>query len=619
MPARLPEVHRLSPWPRSATLAAMRLRHSQHLAFFHRREEVYCRHGLTGELTAMSDDVRQLIVAFGEGPGVEPAEVLASAHLSDPDQGASFVETLTRLSILVPEGADERARIRSMVPVIGRWVAWLDDGRVQVVQGRNLQVAPEIRVLEPFEARVFRAIDGERDVAALAAALDGRPAGRAPRPGTLQRVQESLRDFCHPDRQWVALSPARLSYFRRGMPRPPWLDSTMPYAALADDAAPTDPFVTSDGGIDMRDWHREEIVDAVAQFEDRETTLAHLFRHPPPALGGVPFGAALLRGLRARQLWPGVPRAVLEVGAGSGQLAAALLQAHGDAVQAESWTIVEISPALVAAQRALLGPIATALGVQLAVHEADVESADWAPGSVDVVIANEMAGDLRADRLEVSDGPDGAAPARCGSPQAAAAIARYELDLSGAPDGSWLNTGAIGLVERAAAALRPGGLLWLSEFGHRDAWPVESTHLDHPEVSIHFGQLQRVAERCGLQAQIVDVADVIGLQEGHEALRTTATFFRNLRALLAAHGVVIDKRAWLRPALEDVLGPALPIGRLRNLHFGPIGERVMGLQPREFLALVARKPESVSALPATARSRAKRARTLSEDSAGRPR
>ncbi len=618
MPALRPRVHRLSRWLRSATLAEMRLRRSQHLAFFHRRDAVFCRHGLTGELTAMSADVRDLIVAFGEDPGADPGEVLARARLSDPGQGPAFVETLTRLSILVSEGTDELARIRPMVPVIGRWVAWLDDGRVQVVEGRNLQVAPEIRVLQPFEARVFRAIDGERDVVALAAALDGRPTGRAPRPGTLQRVQETLRSFCHPDRQWIALSPARLSYFRRGVPRPPWLDSTMPYADLADDAAPTDPFATSDGGIDNRAWHRDEIVDAVAQFEDRETTLAHLFRHPHPALGGVPFGAALLRGLSARALWPAEARAVLEVGAGTGQLAAAVLRAEGAGAPSPSWTIFEISPTLAAAQRALLEPVAADTGAQVTVHEADIETAAVAPDSVDVFIANEMAGDLRADRIEVSDAKEGEVPARCGNPQAAALVARYDLDLNGAPDGSWLNTGAIGLVERAAAALRPGGLLWLSEFGHRDAWPVESTHLDHPEVSIHFGQLQKVAERCGLQAEVVDVADVIGLQDGHEALQTTATFFRNLRALLAAHGVIVDKRAWTRPALEEALGAALPMGRLRNLRFGPIGDRVMGLRPREFLALVARRPPA-GTKAAGAQTRSPRKRAAGEGRTGRTR
>jgi SAM-dependent methyltransferase len=280
------------------------------------------------------------------------------------------------------------------------------------------------------------------------------------------------------------------------------------------------------------------------------------------------------------QRWPAAPLRVLETGAGTGELAAAALERLPAASHPSlRWSILEISPTLADAQRLRL----SAWSDQVDVTVQDVEAADLGDQDVDVLVSNEMAGDLRSDWLNRDD-------LESASPIARDLIERFGIDLSDAPESFWLNSGAIALIERAAKALAPGGMLWLSEFGHRDAWPVESTQLDHAEVSLHFGVLARIAAQLGLDVEIVDVADVIELDEHVEALATTATFFRNLRALAADRGIHIDKRAWTRDALADAFGDRLPMQRVGNLRFQPIGERVMGLRPREFLALLATKP-----------------------------
>lgn len=557
----------------------MWLRRSHHLSFFSRRDAVYCHHDLTGELTGMSSDLRDLIVAFGDG--AEAADVLRSSAIVDAGRGHEFVETLHRLGILVGRNADERERVHTMVPVIGRWACYLDErAGVTLVRGRNLSTQPELVRLDSWQSRLWRAIDGERNVQEVAAHLDGSARDGRPRPGTLRRVVDTLAAWTHANQQWVKLSPTPMSFHRRGLPRPPWLESTMPYAALADHEQPVDRFATGDGGIDNRGYHRESIEDASAQFEDRETTLAHLFRVPHPALDGRRFGEALVDGWRRLGRWPAGATRILETGAGTGELAAAALARLPAADHPDlRWSILEISPTLAEAQRQRLREEAGRVEVTLQ----DVESADLGIDPIDVLISNEMAGDLRSDWLD-RDQLDRA------SPIARSLIERHELDLTDAPESFWLNTGAIALVERAAAALAPGGMLWLSEFGHRDAWPVESTQLDHAEVSLHFGVLARVARQLGLDCEIVDVADVIELDEEMDALATTATFFRNLRTLAASRGVTLDKRAWTRDTLAQALGDQLPMHRLGNLRFQPIGERVMGLRPREFLALLATKP-----------------------------
>lgn len=557
----------------------MWLRRSQHLSFFSRRDAVYCHHDLTGELTGMSADLRDLIVAFGDG--AEAADVLRATTVVDAPRGHEFVETLSRLGILVGRNADERERVASMVPVIGRWACFVDErAGVTVVRGRNLSTTPELVRLDSWQSRLWRAIDGERNVQEVAAHLDGQPRDGRPRPGTLRRVIDTFSHWTHADQQWLKLSPTPLSYHRRGLPRPPWLESTMPYPRLADDAQPVDPFATGDGGVDNRGYHREAIEDASQQFEDRETTLAHLFRWPHPALAGRRFGEALVDRWRDAGRWPRGATRIVETGAGTGELAAAALARLPVATHPNvRWTILEISPALAAAQRARL----TEQGDRVEVRVCDVEEVDLGEGTIDVLVSNEMAGDLRSDWLDRDDLTKASATAR-------ALLERHGIDLGDAPKSFWLNSGAIALVERAARALAPGGMLWLSEFGHRDAWPVESTQLDHAEVSLHFGVLAKVARQLGLSCEIVDVVDLIGLDESVDALSTTSTFFRNLRALAAARGVTIDKRAWTRDALTDALGDALPLHRVGNLRFQPIGERVMGLRPREFLALLATRP-----------------------------
>lgn len=548
----------------------VKLRRSPWVSFFHRRAAVFAYVGSCGDILEMSADVRDFIVAFGDGASVDEAAERANV---DPNAAAGWAETLRGHAVLLGVGVDPRSGLDGMVPRIAPWCCWARIGRgVTVVQGRSLRDPPRLCALDPWESRLFLAIDAERDVRALAAALDDRAPGQAPKPGTLTRVLETLLTWTSPDLQWTRLSPLPARYDAIARP-PAYLSSTMPYPALADDAVPIDPFADGDG-VDNRAYHRRDIDDAERQFEDVETTLAHLFRDPHPALGGRRYGEALLDGLRTIGCFPEADGRleIVEIGGGTGRLAEAILDALGD--RAVRYRIVELSPALRRAQTERL----QRFGNRAKVLRGDAESLPTSIRDVDLLIANEMIGDLRAAWLDHDTG------------RAHELVQRYEVDLSEAPDQFWLNEGAMRLVAQLSERLRPGGCYWLSEFGHRSAWPVESTQLDHAEVSIHFGALARVASKTGLTAEIRDVADVIELDERPMALSTTATFFRNLRALAASRGVLLDKRAWTRDALEQTLGNALPAERIGNLRFAPIGERVMGLRPREFLALVGRRP-----------------------------
>src|SRR5205807_3134305 len=106
------------------------------------------------------------------------------------------------------------------------------------------------------------------------------------------------------------------------------------------------------------------------------------------------------------------------------------------------------------------------------------------------------------------------------------------------------NAGAIGLVKDAAAALKPGGVLIVADYGDPKA--------DATPSSIRFADLQAEATARGLGARVLPLAEAIGLDVNDLALSTTKASFPALRALFAAHGLDLKKRAWLRSEIEKL-------------------------------------------------------------------
>src|SRR5262249_26044916 len=132
--------------------------------------------------------------------------------------------------------------------------------------------------------------------------------------------------------------------------------------------------------------------------------------------------------------------------------------------------------------------------------------------------------------------------------------------LDDATEPLYLMTGAFELVARVARWLAPGGVAIVTEFGEPGVWPKLSTHLDHPELSTHFGQLQQAARACGLGAELVFVIDLLGLDRDAKGLATTRSHFRALRAMLADAGVALDKIGYTPAMLEAALGGRVELG-----------------------------------------------------------
>jgi len=316
---------------------------------------------------------------------------------------------------------------------------------------------------------------------------------------------------------------------------------------------------TEDGATSLSDWHIDGITDAAVHFDDVETTFAHAFAHPHAALGFQPYGARLYDQLvRAGLISEGAQ--VLEVGPGTGQLARDLLNRDERAAphpRIARYSRLDRSPVLLAAQN---DRVPESHGI-----EGDATAIPLPDASLDLLLSNEVLADLPAVRRS--------------DPEVAERVARYSLDPL--PEGAWYNLGAWKLVEEAARLLKPCGATVLTEFGAEDELPTETTHLDHPEVSIHFGHLRDVARGLGLQAELLPLHTLLDI-DLHARWLSRASF-EGMRALHRSEGLHLEARAWTTatvPKPTEVLG----------LDDVPITADGAAPVVTRILALVARKP-----------------------------
>ncbi|MBM4321819.1 MAG: methyltransferase domain-containing protein, partial [Deltaproteobacteria bacterium] len=493
---------------------------SPSLSWFGRREEVYCYHDLIGYILQMSGDIHELVAWFGT-PHTAAEAVEEFGRLLPEQMVQEIVETLKQHRCLLPPGEDDLGDFAGWVPVKAKWrvACTAPDGMVTLVLSRTASEVPRFRSLDREESVIWGLLDGLRtagEVVAEAALRLGRPEEEL-----RDATRRALASWTHHGAQVVKLHEVPLSFYKGRMHAlPPYLTSTMPFPSLGGGtllaAAGRSPVV------DLRDYHRRHVVDPQLQFDEVETTLNHLFRRPHRALQGRTYPGQMASVLAARGLLPAAGQ-VVEIGGGTGSFAEgfwqALQQEHPERAAALRYTVVELSPALAEHQRRLLAPF----GERVQVQAGDAESLDLPAESVDLLIANEMIGDLRSalvtqDDLDLAE--HGGIPKES-SLEAVELIRSYGLPVGDAPPRFFLNLGALRLLEHVARVLRPGGVAVLTEFGERHAYPCESDHLDHAEFSIHFGHLIHVAHLLGLSPEFEFLMDFLEMDRNLQTLATT--------------------------------------------------------------------------------------------------
>jgi len=310
---------------------------------------------------------------------------------------------------------------------------------------------------------------------------------------------------------------------------------------------------------DTESFHEEVIADADVNFDDVETTLAHLFARPTAALGGRQYGAAfcdvVLDRLRPDLLDPARARrglAVAELGCGTGRFAhdflARLKERAPSLYESTTYTLVDLSPALQQSQRRRLAPHGDRCRFVLG------HLLQWQPDvPVDVVINNEVIADLPVRPLYRDD-------VAADPGEAAACVRRFGLSLAGLPHATLINTDAIELLERLPGLLADDGVAVVTEYGSRTRGPVRVVLGDHVEHSIHFGHLETAAAHLGLVTSTSRVVDLLGFDESQrfvdvenlDVLRRAVGPALGLPALPRMAFSVADVRAWLGPHADRV-------------------------------------------------------------------
>ncbi len=537
----------------------LRLRRSTHLSWFAHIGAVYLFHDLFGYLMEMSADIADFIEAFGDGADTMTIMQRFAPRFEDADP-RQFVDVLHQHAVLVePEDADEPSSIWPYVAIKGKWNVWRRRGdRMTLYTAWGERPVTQI-MLDADETAMWDAFDGEKRLGELRAVFDEAKLGAL------------VRRLVHSDVQAIKLSVMPWSqYAKRPAMAPPYLMSTMPYAAWQ-------PGTPVPAAADLTHYH-QAISGAHEQFDHQETTLSHLLRVPHPALGGKTYGGKLADALTGKL--PAGKVRVLEIGAGLGYVARDMIARFRELDRAVEYTIVELSPALADAQQKLLGNRATWM-----IADARAAKID---GEFDLILSNEMVGDLPAKhgtRADLGLGPDGEADRA--KVRELSELAAEHVMLDDAPDPFYLQTGAFELVAKLAKHLAPGGTLVITEFGDRAKWPTLSTHLDHPELSTHFGHLQQIAKGVGLAAEIVFVIDLLDFDRDQKGLATTRSHFRALGALFADAGIELAKIGYTPELLEQLVGDKLDLATIGELRWDRIEDRLMGLVPHEFKALVA--------------------------------
>ena len=475
-----------------------------------------------------------------------PAEALARFEASAP--GSEFLRRRLEAERLWTEGPVEvedlvvcRNRLALLLP--DEPALWVPVPRIHTAGGRGYrQIA-----LSEYEVALWRAINDGRTVIGIILRTD---------------VHDALARafFYRLTSPWVQAAQLR--------PQPPRaLDPSL--ARIVGVERPP-----QERGPDLRgEWeettldtyHREGITDGATHFDDRETTVAHVFSDPHPALGGSSWGQALHDRLAEEGMLPQTAP-VVEVGCGTGRMAGDLRRRAAGA----PWRYlrVDLSPELLRTQEANAPDT-------ISVH-ADAVALPFADASVGLVLSNEVIADLSA--VPWTPGDTEGQPGEVG-----ARIARYGL--APLPGRGPYNLGAWQFLEEAARVLRPGGFAWISEFGDLEDTPEEAVHLDHPETSIHFGHLRTVAEALGLRAEVARLDDWMRLDPS--ARHLWRPHHHSLRALARRHGTTWPARAWT----EATLARSLP-WPVEGLRFVPISEEGPGPLITRFHVLIAHKSEA---------------------------
>src|SRR5262249_9857026 len=117
---------------------------------------------------------------------------------------------------------------------------------------------------------------------------------------------------------------------------------------------------------------------------------------------------------------------------------------------------------------------------------------------------------------------------------------------------------------------KPGGLLILSEYGGESLYPVESFHLNHSEVSIHFGQVVRCARKIGFTCRLSPLTGFLGIDYRTHVLNGREEDILCLNFVFQKYGMTLPFALFSETDFRARFGDLADRIRLRPIRFLPL-------------------------------------------------
>ena len=342
--------------------------------------------------------------------------------------------------------------------------------------------------------------------------------------------------------------------------------------------------------IQLHQYHAETISDALQQFESDETTIAHVYSCPHPSLSGVPYGAKLAKELSEMGVID-KGKTILEIGGGTGYLARDFLKYLKDkkprTYKHIHYTMLDLSPVLIKSQQEQ-----TTLHRPAISHVwGDALATPFSSGSFSLIIANEMIADLPSVRMKKewldNNSTDKIPPE---SLPALKFIKNFNIPVDDAFPEFLVNLGAWQMMEEIYQLLSPGRTAIITEYGSPCMYPVAVHLKEHTEYSIHFGHLEKIANKLGFETRLEGLADFLKMDLEVQVLNSASFVTMNQSILPHFNMKPLPTLSFTPEMLEKVLGDLYH--NLYNLQFHPLKEAASQGNPSAFYALTLFKRET---------------------------
>jgi len=332
------------------------------------------------------------------------------------------------------------------------------------------------------------------------------------------------------------------------------------------------------------DFHLHDIEDATWEFDQIEPTVNHSFRFPHEALGGLDYASRFCVSTLKPEVVPLLEQSsrleVLEVGGGMGTFARSFIkQAASLNGTNVNYHILDLSPALMASQRKILGELLP----ESKHFQQNATEFDLPGRTFDLIISNEVIADFPVASVE--RGSDGKWHG-----EGAYYLDKYDLSDEGAPDSFVVNSGAFRFIERAWKHLTPGGTLIVSEYGAEDRYPAASYNLNHDEYTIHFGHLAACAAKVGFQCRLLRLKEFLNFDEEVLVLNGREEHLLCLNHVFRNYGEVLPYAVISKSDFEKRSQAIVEDTRLIGYSFSPLSRGFhFGPNIRDFFVLIMQK------------------------------